>query len=127
MNTNIIINKNKDIKCEIKDNYPVDEKSNIPFEQMDFSSDTKMPPPIKNSGLYGGKSVCKPWIPKPLIPTGTNYMKQLANANPPPPPGAIKQYVELNRLGNNFSPSPGVKWYADTNKVNCGPFNIKGL
>ena len=113
------------VKCDIKNNYSVDKPTSIPFEEMNSSPDTKMPTQAKNLGLYGGEAVTTPWLPKPNVPTSTNYMKQLACANPPP--GAMEQYVELNRLGNNFSPSPAVKWYADTSKLNCGPFNIKGL
>jgi len=113
------------VKCNIKNNYSVDKPTSIPFEEMNSSPETQMPPQAKNLGLYGGESVTTPWLPKPHVPTATNYMKQLASANPPP--GAMEQYVEINRLGNNFSPSPAVKWYADTDKVNCGPFNIKGL
>lgn len=114
-------------KCIIKDNYLVDKKTSIPFENMASSPNTKMPPLQKNKGLYGGEQYCSPWFPKSEIPTATNYMKLLKDSDFKPPPGAAEQYVELNRLGNNFSPAPKVKWYYDTDKLNCGPFNIKGL
>lgn len=118
---------NENVKCVIKDNYRVYKKSAIPFELMDSSPDTQMPKPPKNAGLYGGVEEVLPWLPKSEIATATNYMKLLESANPIPPPGATKQYVSIDRLGNNFSPAPKVKWYAKTTKVNCGPFNIKGL
>ena len=116
---------NENVKCVIKDNYNVYKKSAIPFELMDFSPDTQMPKPPINAGLYGGEEEVSPWLPKSEIPTATNYMKLLESANPPP--GAMEQYVSIDRLGNNYSPAPKVKWYAKTTKVNCGPFNIKGV
>ena len=114
-------------KCIIKDNYSVDKKGSMPHEQMASGPNKRMKEPSKNKGLYGGKQICNENFPKSEIPTATNYAKLLEFSDPPPPPGAAEQYVQLNRLGNNFSPSPKVKWYRDTPELNCGPFNIKGL
>jgi hypothetical protein len=47
------------------------------------------------------------------------------NADPPPPPGATEQYPGDNRLGNNYTPMPGVNWYNSSYDRNNGPFNIK--
>ena len=46
----------------------------------------------------------------------------LKSANPPP--GAIYQYPGDNRLGNNYTPMPGVNWFKSSYN-NAGPYNIK--
>ena len=37
--------------------------------------------------------------------------------DPPPPPGASEQYPTENRLGNNYTAMPGVKWFNDYSKL----------
>jgi len=46
----------------------------------------------------------------------------MKNIDPPPPPGATEQYPTNNRLGNNYTAMPGVKWLK-TSKT--GPYHIK--
>ena len=106
----------------VKDNYPVDVLSNVPPELRNSSAFTRMPPPKINGGLYGGKQSDKPWMPKPVVPTATNYHKNFKSANPPPK--ATQQYVGNIRLGNNYTAMPGVNWYVPK-KTNCGPYNIQ--
>lgn len=107
----------------LKDSYNIDPESNISFEERDFSPFSKMPPPSKNGGLYGGKQSNKPWMPIPVTPTATNYIyNNLRSANPPP--GAMEQYVGNIRLGNNYTAKPGVKWYVPKNP-NCGPYSMQ--
>ena len=48
----------------------------------------------------------------------------LKTCNPPPPPGATEQYPGDNRLGNNYTPMPGVNWYKSSYN-NAGPYHIK--
>ena len=44
--------------------------------------------------------------------------------DPPPPPGATEQYPGDNRLGNNYTPMPGINWYKSSYN-NSGPYHIK--
>ena len=107
----------------VKNSYSVDNQTSIPFEERDYSPYTKMPPPTKNGGLYGGKQSNSPWMPIPITPTSTNFMLNLKSANPPP--GAMEQYIGSVRLGNNYSAMPNLKWYVP--KKNTGPYNIVGI
>ena len=61
-----------------------------------------------------------------MPPTTTFFMQNLVkNADPAPPPGASEQYPGDTRLGNNYTPMPGVNWYNSPYDRNKGPFNIK--
>ena len=107
---------------EIDMNQPYKEstiKGSVDVNKTSFNADNEMPPSQKNGGLYSGEQSNKPWASIPVTPTATNYINNnLKSANPPP--GATKQYVGTNRFGNNYVPTPGVKWYNDS-------FFIKGL
>ena len=106
--------------------YPIDIKSNVPFELRTHDLNTQVGNPPTNGGLYSGPQNDAPWMPK-SIPATTTYFIQnlLKNADPPPPPGATEQYPGENRLGNNYTPMPGVNWYNTPYERNKGPFNIK--
>jgi len=91
----------------------------VHFYKRSYNPNISMPPSPKNGGLYGGEQSNKPWASIPVTPTATNYINNnLKSANPPP--GAIYQYVGTDRFGNNYTPTPGVKWYNPS-------FFIKGL
>tara|TARA_B110000238_G_C15839147_1_gene316131 strand:+ start:182 stop:544 length:363 start_codon:yes stop_codon:yes gene_type:complete len=110
-------------KFYLKDSYLVDPESSVHYVERDYSPDSKMPPPVKNGGLYGGKQSNKPWMPIPVTPTATNYIhNNLRSANPPP--GAMEQYVGNIRLGNNYTAKPGIKWYVPS-KSSCGPYSMQ--
>ena len=122
MNTN-----NEQCKEYFVDNdYPVDVKSEVhPFVRAE-DTQSSVPPPMVNGGLYCGPQNNAPWMPKYVPPTTTFFMQELVrNADPAPPPGVAEQYPGENRLGNNYTPMPGVNWYNSAYPRNSGPFNIK--
>ena len=106
--------------------YPVDVKSEIPFELRSTDVNSQVAAPPVNGGLYCGPQNDAPWMPKSVPPTTTYFIQTLLkNADPPPPPGATEQYPGENRLGNNYTPMPGVNWYNSAYERNKGPFNLK--
>lgn len=108
----------------IKNSYPVDNPTNIPYSERDSSPFTKIIGPTKNGGLYTGEHSSKPWMPIYVTPTSTGFMENLRSAKPPP--GAMQQFVGTTRLGNNYTAMPGVEWYV-AEKQQCGPYSIKGI
>jgi len=103
--------------------YPVDLNSNVDPIHRWNNIHTKAPPAKINGGLYCGPKNNAPWMPKDVVPTTTYFMQVLLkNVDPPPPPGATEQYPTNNRLGNNYTAMPGVKWL-NTDKT--GPYHIK--
>lgn len=108
-------NKNED--------YSVDIKSKINPLLRWTNSSTIAPNPQVNGGLYACPQSNAEWMPKPAVPTTAYFMQVLLkNADPPPPPGATEQYPTETRLGNNYTPMPGVNWY---NPNDRGPYRIK--
>jgi hypothetical protein len=112
------------MELSVKNSYPVDNKTNVPYTKRDSSPFTEIRGPTKNGGLYGGEHSNKPWMPIYVEPTSTGFMENLRSANPPP--GAISQFVGTTRLGNNYTAMPGVEWYV-SKKPECGPHSIKGI
>lgn len=107
-------------------NYPVEKESPVPFVMRGDSFDSKVNSMLPNGGLYSGVEVERAMIPKKIQPTSTYFSTVLLKeANPPP--GALEQAVGTNRPGNNYTAAPSVFWYADTHKVNKGPFRLKVL
>ena len=107
---------------EIDFNQPyknVDESGTVHFYERASNPNTMMLPPVKNGGIYRGPQSNKPWNPIYVTPTATNYINNNLNSANPPPTATI-QYVSTNRLGNNYSATPGVKWYNPS-------FFIKGI
>ena len=104
------------------DNYAVEYKTKIPYEFRSSGPNSCMPPLPKNGGIYGGKELLKPWMPIPIVPTTTNYMKNLDSANPPP--GAQDQFIGTNRAGNNYTSMPTISWYNSSHESK-GPYNLK--
>ena len=130
MNTNTNTNNsNSDKQCDeyyVNGDYPVDISSKIHPYLRANDSETPMPSPPINGGLYCGPENNAPWMPIKAPPTTTYFIQHhVRNADPPPPPGATEQYPGENRLGNNYVPMPGVNWYNSSYKRNDGPFNIK--
>ena len=114
------------LESYINGDYPVDVESNIPPELRAQDANTAMPAAPVNGGLYCGPQNNAPWMPKYVPPTTTFFMQNLVrNADPAPPPGVAEQYPGDNRLGNNYTPMPGVNWYNSAYNRNPGPFNIK--
>tara|TARA_B100001093_G_scaffold515043_1_gene590454 strand:+ start:1344 stop:1841 length:498 start_codon:yes stop_codon:yes gene_type:complete len=116
-------------QCEeyyVNNDYPVDVKSKVhPYLRAD-DANSQVPNPPVNGGLYCGPQSDAPWMPKSVPPTTAFFMQNLVrNADPAPPPGAAEQYPGDNRLGNNYTPMPGVNWYNSAYDRNRGPFNIK--
>ena len=116
-------------KCHeyyVNNDYPVDIKSKVhPYLRAE-DADSMVPNPPINGGLYCGPQNNAPWMPISVPPTTAYYMQHLVrNADPAPPPGATEQYPGDNRLGNNYTPMPGVNWYNSAHERNAGPFNIK--
>ena len=116
-------NQKEIFECDHGENYSVEKESVVPFESRSSNFESKLEYAPVNGGLYNKKSDCGPVH---VIPTTTNYiLNHLKSANPPP--GAMEQIVGTNRLGNNYIAMPNVKWLKDTDKKNCGPFNIVGV
>ena len=123
------INNQTEKECRdyyVNNDYPVDVKSKVHPYLRAQDTETAMKPPKVNGGLYCGPQNNAPWMPIPAPATTTYFMQHLVkNADPPPPPGITEQYPGDNRLGNNYTPMPGVNWYASAYERNKGPFNIK--
>ena len=122
-------NKNSNKQCQeyyINNDYPVDVKSDVhPYVRAEDTM-SEVPKPMINGGLYCGPQNNAPWMPKYVPPTTTFFMQNLVrNADPAPPPGAAEMYPGDNRLGNNYTPMPGLNWYNSAYDRNRGPFNIK--
>lgn len=108
----------------LSSDYDVDIKTDVPLTNRKNTPHNPMPESPPNGGLYGGPVSNKPWMPIPITPTATNYVSQnLLSADPPP--GAMTQFVGTNRMGNNYTAMPGVKWYNSGSPQNKGPFNLK--
>jgi len=127
MNNNL--NNSNVQKCKeyyTNNDYPVDVKSNVhPYLRAE-DTQSAVPPPTVNGGLFCGPQNNSPWMPKYVPPTTTFFMQNLVrNADPAPPPGVSEQYPGENRLGNNYTPMPGVNWYNSAYARNTGPYNIK--
>ena len=121
------MNPNKDCReyYTMKD-YPVDIESSVHPYLRSHDSESRVPAPPVNGGLYCGPQNNAPWMPKSVPPTTTFFMQELVkNADPKPPPGASEQYPGDNRMGNNYTSMPGVNWYDSAYERNKGPFNIK--
>ncbi len=122
------MNTNKE-QCReyyLDNDYAVDVKSNVHPYIRSEDTQSSVPAPMVNGGLYCGPQNDAPWMPKYVPPTTTYFMQSLVrNADPAPPPGAAEQYPGDNRLGNNYTPMPGVNWYNSAYPRNAGPFNIK--
>ena len=122
------MNTNKE-QCReyfVDKDYPVDVKSAVHPYVRSEDTQSSVPPPMVNGGLYCGPQNDAPWMPKYAPPTTTYFMQTLVrNADPAPPPGAAEQYPGENRLGNNYTSMPGVNWYNSAYPRNAGPFNIK--
>ena len=112
-----------ELNCK-QPNYSVEVNTDIPHHYRSSNPHTPMPENPVNGGIYGGPSSKKPWMPIAITPTATNLItRNLLSANPPP--GAIKQFIGTNRLGNNYTSMPGVVWYNNVHPDNIGPFNMK--
>jgi hypothetical protein len=122
------MNPNKE-QCQeyfIDNDYAVDVKSNVHPYVRSEDTQSRVPEPMVNGGLYCGPQNNAPWMPKYVPPTTTYFMQNLVRtADPAPPPGAAEQYPGENRLGNNYTSMPGVNWYNSSYPRNSGPFNIK--
>ena len=122
------MNNNKE-QCReyyLDNDYPVDVKSKVHPYVRSEDTQSMVPEPMVNGGLYCGPQNNAPWMPKYVPPTTTFFMQNLVrNADPAPPPGVTEQYPGDNRLGNNYTPMPGVNWYNSGYPRNPGPFNIK--
>lgn len=104
--------------------YPVDVESSIPPALRANNPDTMIPESPANGGLFGGAQVEAPHGSIPVPPTTTYYIHHnLRSANPPP--GAIYQYPGYNRMGNNYTPMPGVYWLNDAERNMDGKYHIK--
>ena len=113
-------------KSYIDNDYSVDIESNVPHSLRSFDANNQMPEPLVNGGLFSGPQSNADHMPKPVVATTTYFMQELLKtANPPPPPGAMQHYPGDNRLGNNYTPMPGVNWYKSAYEGNKGPFHIK--
>ena len=111
-------------KCDIKENKAIVKENDIEPHLRDTLTKS-MPPSQINGGLFSGPPVDYPWMPIPITPTETNYIvNNLKSANPPP--GALEQFISVNRPGNNYSAKPNILKFNNTNTSNCGPFNIIG-
>ena len=112
--------------CDIiSENYNVDKETSVSYELRSSAPDQKLNYKPVNGGLYRGKQSNEPWMTIHVTPTATNLiMNNLKSANPPP--GAQEQFIGTNRLGNNYSAKPDIKWYSKTNMTNWGPYNIMG-
>ena len=87
---------NNELNNNDNDNNLVNDKSEIPQ--------------APNGGLYGGPQQNKPWLPIHIEPTAFNLIaNNLSSANPPP--GAIDQFIGLNRLGNNLNNTKNIDSY----------------
>ena len=118
------MNKNC-LKCYEDKDYPVDIKTKVNPLLRWTNSNTIAPNPTVNGGLYACPQSKSYSVPTPAVPTTAYFMQVLLkNADPPPPPGATEQYPTENRLGNNYSAMPGVKWF-NSAYDNKGPYNIK--
>lgn len=121
--------KKPDKECRdyyINNDYPVDIKSDIHPYLRNHDAHSTVPYPPVNGGLYCGPENNAPWMPIKAPATTTYFVQHhVRNADPPPPPGATEQYPGDNRLGNNYTPMPGVNWYNSAYSRNNGPFNIK--
>jgi len=107
-----------------KVNYPVDVESNIPPELRSSDPYTQMPDPPINGGLFSGPQSTRPWASIPVVPTATYLIHvNLKSANPPP--GATVQYPNGQRMGNNYTPMPGVDWYNDSSQGHDGQYRLK--
>jgi hypothetical protein len=112
-------------KSYVNNDYPVDIQSNVAPNLRASDAHTSVPEPQINGGLYCGPQNNAPWMPINVAPTTTNFMQTLLKTcNPPPPPGATEQYPGDNRLGNNYTPMPGINWYKSSYN-NSGPYHIK--
>ena len=122
------MNNNKE-QCRdyyVNNDYPVDVKSKVHPYIRSEDTQTSVPKPMVNGGLFCGPQNNAPWMPKYVPPTTTFFMQNLVrNADPSPPPGAAEMYPGDNRLGNNYTPMPGLNWYNSAYERNRGPFNIK--
>ena len=123
-NSNTNNNNNNNSNSNNTD-YDVDLPSAVHNNHRWNNLHTKHPPHTINSGLYSGPQNNDPWMGKPVVPTTTYFMQVLLNdVYPPPPPGATEQYPTENRVGNNYTPMTGVKWF-NSHHNNAGPFHIK--
>jgi hypothetical protein len=112
----------------IDKDYNVDFKTEIPPELRDSTPYTVMNKHEPNGGLYRGPQINKWYVPHEAVPTTTYFNRVLLKGvHPPPPPQAFKQYPTNQRLGNNYTAMPGIKWYNSAYPRNNGPFNIKVL
>lgn len=104
--------------------YPVDVQSSVPLELRSENKDTAIPPSPANGGLYNAPQVIAPYGSIPVPPTVTNYIyNNLKSANPPP--GAEKQFIGTNRLGNNYVAMPNVYWLNNKEKEQDNKYLIK--
>ena len=126
MNNN---NSQKGKQCHeyyLDNDYPIDVASEVHPYLRSEDTQSSVPPPMINGGLYCGPQNNAPWMPKYVPPTTTFFMQSLVrNADPNPPPGISEQYPGENRPGNNYTAMPGVNWYNSAYERNQGPFNIK--
>lgn len=110
----------------VNNDYPVDIKSEVHPYVRSEDTQSEVPRPMVNGGLYCGPQNNAPWMPIYVPPTTTFFMQELVrNADPAPPPGIAEQYPGENRLGNNYISMPGINWYNSAYPRNRGPFNIK--
>lgn len=104
--------------------YPVDVKSNVPQHLRSENVNSTIPPSPANGGLYNAPQATGPHASIPVAPTVTNYLYYaLQSANPPP--GARRQFIGTNRLGNNYVAMPGVYWLNNKEKEQDNKYNIK--
>ena len=90
--------------------YPIDPESTNPQKQIMSKPQIPAPPSPPNGGIFGGPQSTAPWANIPVTPDMHVLITQnLASANPPP--GAMKQMVGTNRLGNNTIVQPPVGWF----------------
>lgn len=95
---------------EKQEAYPISSDSVNPQNQIISTPQISVPVSPPNGGLFGGPQSTNPWANIPIIPDMHVLITQnLASANPPP--GAMKQMVGTNRLGNNTIIQPSVEWY----------------
>lgn len=107
-----------------KNDYTVDVESSVPPALRAKDPETAMPPRPVNGGLFSGPPATGPWGAIAVTPTTTNYIHHnLRSAGPPP--GAIYQYPGYTRMGNNYTPRPGVYWLNDPSVDADGKYHIQ--
>jgi hypothetical protein len=104
--------------------FPVDSVSPVLPELRANNPYTAIPPSPVNGGLFSGKQAVGAYASIPVPPTSTYYIHyNLRSANPPP--GAIYHYPATNRMGNNYTPMPGIYWLNDETRDMDGRYHIK--